>query len=173
LALLGLFCAAAGVFGPDVAKALDPAEPRVTLELGWVAAAELTDPEDAGPRERLVTGPRPEGADQRLVTARFRYEGDRPVDGLRIELAIPETMRYIAGSATGPGADVSFSVDGGENFGAPATLSVPMNAEDPDTPMRPATVEDYSHIRWELPGTHAPGRTGLVSYRARLVEVAP
>jgi hypothetical protein len=149
-----------------MAAALDVVEPTVTVESAWLAATT-----EGG--EHLVAGPRPEGASEQLVTARFRYEGTRPAPRLRIVLAIPDGMHYVADSALGPGAEISYSVDGGQSFGPAAALSLPVDADDPDTAMRTAKTTDYSHIRWELPGTHPPGLAGLVSFRARPVEPEP
>ena len=55
-------------------------------------------------------------------------------------------MRYLADSAAGPGADVSFSVDGGRTFDLPENLLV----AGPAGQWRPATAADYTHIRWQL-----------------------
>lgn len=154
-----MLLAFAGILGPHPASAQDVAEPRVTLESAWVAGAA-----DGG--ERLVEGARPEGAVERLYTARFRYEGTRPAPRLRIVLGIPDGMQYVANSALGPGAEVSYSVDGGRSFGPPAELSLPSAADDPAGEPRAATTADYTHIRWELPGPHFPGLAGLVSFRA-------
>lgn len=161
-----VYFTATGIFGADPAAAQDVVEPSVIVESAWLAATE-----EGG--ERLVLGPRPEGAGEQLVTVRFRLEGTKPAARLRIVLAIPDGMHYVAGSAVGPGAEISYSVDGGRSFGPAAALSLPVDAEDPDTAMRTAKTTDYSHIRWELPGTHPPGLAGLVSFRARLIERGP
>ena len=154
-----MFLAFAGVLGAQPGMAQDVAEPLVTLEWAWVAGAA-----DGG--ERLVEGARPEGAVERLYTARFRYEGTRPAPRLQVVLGIPDGMHYVADSALGPGAEISYSVDGGRSFGAPGTLSLPPAADDPDGEPRAVTSADYTHIRWELAGPHLPGTAGLVSFRA-------
>lgn len=158
-----VWLAATTLLAPAPAGAQDVVEPSVTVESAWLVATE-----EGG--ERLVAGPRPKGASEQLVTGRFRYEGTEPAGRLRIVLAIPDGMHYVADSALGPGAEVSYSVDGGRSFGPPAALWLPVDPEDPDTAMRTAKTTDYSHIRWELPGTHPPGLAGLVSFRARPIE---
>lgn len=140
-----------------------PAEPRVLVESAWLVPSE----DLAG--TRIVTGPRPADAAESLVTARFRYEGDVPAEGLRIVLEIPAELTLVADSATGPGAVVSYSVDGGARFGSADALTVPDDGEAPGA-LRPATPADYTHIRWDLPGEHPPGIAGLVSFRARPTE---
>jgi hypothetical protein len=168
------FCALLVLVGPLGAEspppepvpeaAPEPATPRVEVETDWLA------PDEAGDGYRLVRGPQPSGATEQLVSLRFRHLGETPAPGLRIVAALPAGTRYVAGSATGPGALVSYSVDGGASFAAPEALVVP--SENGDAPPRPATPEDYTHIRWDLPGHHAPGTGGLVSFRVRPLEDA-
>ena len=162
--------------GPPGAPAEAFVEAQVLLESAWLVADEATG------GVRLVPGPRPPGARERLYTARFRHGGQSKADGLQVTVAIPPDMRYVADSAVGPGAQVSFSIDGGRNFAPPAELSVPIDnvdANDPDRPGAPesatrrATADDYSHIRWRLAGEFLPGTAGLVSFRALTAQPEP
>jgi hypothetical protein len=137
-----------------------PARPTVLLEVGWLV------PVAGSETLRLVTGEPPQGSAETLFSLRFRYEGDTPAEGLRIVQAVPEGMHYLAGTATGPGAEVRFSVDGGRTFGPAESLTVTA-AAGARTSQRPAVAAEYSHIRWDLPGRHPPGISGLVSFRAR------
>lgn len=148
-----------GHAGPLHTDAAAAAEPQVTLETAWVA--------QAGDRERIVHGDPPDNALARLYTLRFRYEGEKPATRLQIVFALPAGEHYLAGSATGPGASVSYSVDGGRSFAAPGELFVRSNPGDPEAAGRVASAADYSHIRWELEGLHPPGRSGIVSFRTR------
>lgn len=143
------------------------AEPRALLESAWLVS------DEAAGSERLVSGPQPPGARERVYTARFRYEGDSTAGGLQITVAIPADIRYVADSAMGPGARISYSVDGGRNFAPPGELSLPAEPDDPQSPARRARADDYTHIRWYLPGRFLPGTAGLVSFRARTAEPGP
>lgn len=136
-----------------------PARPKVLLEVGWLVPVEGSE------TLRLVTGEPPQDPAETLFSLRFRYEGEAPAEGLRIVQAVPEGMHYLAGTATGPGAVVRFSVDGGRTFGPAESLTV--TEPEPETAQKPAVAADYSHIRWDLPGLHPPGISGLVSFRAR------
>jgi hypothetical protein len=55
-------------------------------------------------------------------------------------------MRYLDDTAAGPGADISYSIDGGHTFDRPENLKV----IGPDGQKHPATAADYTHIRWQL-----------------------
>jgi uncharacterized repeat protein (TIGR01451 family) len=63
-----------------------------------------------------------------------------------VDYPIPEHMRYVADSAVGAGAQVSYSIDGGLRFARPEELFV----TGADGKKRPATADDYTHIRWQL-----------------------
>ncbi len=92
------------------------------------------------PADHVVPG------DEVIYTLEIRNTGAAPVLSPSVRFAIPNHMRYLADSATGPGADASFSVDGGRTFDLPENLWVP----GPGGRMRPATAADYTHIRWQL-----------------------
>jgi hypothetical protein len=153
--------------GPGPLPVPVPATPTVLLEVGWLVQVEGSE------TLRLVTGEPPQVSAETLFSLRFRYEGDTPAEGLRIVQAVPEGMHYRTGTATGPGAEVRFSVDGGMTFGPAESLTVvTVAAGAAETPRRPAVAADYSHIRWDLPGLHPPGISGLVSFRARPAGLA-
>jgi hypothetical protein len=74
---------------------------------------------------------------------------------------IPRNTRYVAGSAAGPGADIDFSVDGGRTFGSPQRLAV----RSPSGRGERESVENYTHIRWQLRYPLAPGAVALLRFR--------
>lgn len=165
--------AESGPSGPSgssaVTSAVTFAEAQFLLESAW-----LVPGEDGTPR--LEAGPQPAGAIERLYTARFRHPGVARASGLQITVAIPAGLHYVADSAVGPGAEISYSVDGGQSFASSAELRVAVDPDesansadpaDPEAATRSATAEDYTHIRWRLQGEFLPGTAGLVSFRAR------
>lgn len=74
---------------------------------------------------------------------------------------IPANTTYVLGSAAGPGADVSFSIDGGQTFASATAL---VTTQDGKT--RPIAAEQYTHIRWQLRNPLAPGAIALARFRA-------
>jgi len=92
------------------------------------------------PADRVVPG------DEVFYTLEIRNTGSRPLPPPTVDFPVPEHMRYIANSAVGAGAEVSYSVDGGHTFDRPENLTVVVGGEDP----RLATASDYTHIRWRL-----------------------
>jgi uncharacterized repeat protein (TIGR01451 family) len=92
------------------------------------------------PADRLVPG------DQVVYTVEIRNTSALPRPPPTVDYPVPEHTRYLADSATGAGADVTFSVDGGETFARPESLFV----SGAGGAKRPATADDYTHIRWQL-----------------------
>lgn len=157
-----------GMLYPVLCSAQALVEPHVVLESAWVVPAE------GGAGERLVIGPRPEGPAERLYTVRFRHEGEAPLAVLQLVHPLPAGEEYVPYSATGPRAEISYSVDGGRSFGRPDVLRRPVAPDAPaQSAERAATPADYSHIRWEIPGPHPPGLAGLVSFRTRSAPAPP
>jgi uncharacterized repeat protein (TIGR01451 family) len=74
--------------------------------------------------------------------------------------ALPTHTHYVSGSAAGAGADIQFSVDGGQHFAKPAALRSPINPE------RVANAAEYTHIRWQLRYPLAPKAVVLARFRA-------
>jgi hypothetical protein len=71
-------------------------------------------------------------------------------------------MVYVADSATGPGAEVTYSVDGGHFFGRPEGLRVMSS----DGRSRRAIASDYTHIRWNLRMTLKSKSVAYARFRA-------
>jgi uncharacterized repeat protein (TIGR01451 family) len=125
-----------------------------TLEV--TATAAVRQDHALVPADRVVPG------DEVFYTLEIRNTGTRPLPPPTVDFAIPEHMRYIADSAVGAGADVSYSVDGGRSFDRPENLSiVPVGGEP-----RLATAADYTHIRWRLKHTLQAKAMALARFRA-------
>jgi uncharacterized repeat protein (TIGR01451 family) len=94
-------------------------------------------------------------------TVRITNQTTVPLRNVAVVQPVPANTVYIADSASGPGATVSFSVDGGQSF-APAEALVSAN-EGTKQRAQPA---QYTHIRWQLRNPLAPGATALARFRA-------
>jgi len=86
----------------------------------------------------------------------------KPAENVTFDNPVPPHMSYVANSATGPGSDISFSLDG-KAFAAPAALTVNENGAT-----RPARADEYMHIRWAFKQALQPGATANASFRAVL-----
>ena len=84
-------------------------------------------------------------------TLRITNQTTVPLRNVAVVQPVPANTTYLADSASGPGADVTFSVDGGATFSPAGSL---------------AQAPQYTHIRWQLRNPLAPGATALARFRA-------
>jgi uncharacterized repeat protein (TIGR01451 family) len=130
--------------------------------LALATVAERIVPGSEGAAPALVPATSAESGDELVFTITFTNVGDRPLDQVRITKPIPAEVRYVADTASAPGAKVLFSVDGGRFYGAPGELYVMSE----DGGRRAATAEDYTHIRWIITAPLDVGARGFARFRA-------
>ena len=140
------------------------ARARAGLELATrvekIVAGAGADKADARPQ--LVPAGDLSPGDALVVTVTFLNTTQHALDGVRITQPIPPSMRYVEGSAVGPGSLVLYSVDGGATYGQPNELGVAAA----DGVRRAATAGDYTHVRWLIKAPLAPGARAFVRFRA-------
>lgn len=98
-----------------------------------------------------------------VITTTFQNISDEAAENVVITNPIAESLSYIEGSAYGPGAEIQFSVDGGQTFAARDALTV---TEDGVT--RAAGADDFTHIRWVMQEVLAAGAQGTARFSAVL-----
>lgn len=134
--------------GPIVVKTVAEKEQVVTLADGRKQTKLV-------PAQPVVPG------EQVIYTVTFENVGEKPATDVAIVNPVPEHTTYVAGSAGGPGTEVSFSVDGGRTWGAPEQLKL----RGADGTERAATPADYTHVRWVLRNPLTPGAVAFARYR--------
>lgn len=151
--ILGLFISAA-VLAQDSGQ----------LNVKTTVQKELLVEKDNGEIERqLVAADSVVPGDNVIYTITFTNIGTEATENVVIVNPIAENLSYIEGSAFGPGTKIEFSADGGESFAAAEELMVASSEGQ-----RPATIEDYTHLRWTLLNDLAAGAQGMAQFRARL-----
>lgn len=147
-----------------MARGQVPANP---LEIKSIAEVEsrVKQPKSAGgdaAAVKLVPATQVVPGDRVIYTLEVRNTGATAVDAPSVRYPIPEHMRYVADSAIGPGAEVSYSVDGGGSFDRVENLKV----KGPDGRLRPAIAADYTDIRWQLKNSLKANSVAFVRFRA-------
>jgi uncharacterized repeat protein (TIGR01451 family) len=100
-------------------------------------------------------------AEELIYNVVFSNVGGKLLDGVRITSPVPADMRYVAGTASGPGGQALFSVDQARTFGRPEELTV----ATADGRARRADAADYTHVRFVLDAPIDAGTTGTVRFR--------
>jgi uncharacterized repeat protein (TIGR01451 family) len=151
-ALLALCTAAIAVEQVPV----DPLAIRSIAEVEFRSRAAGREIVKLIPADRVVPG------DRVIYTLEVRNTGATALETPIVTHPVPEHMRYVADSAVGPGAEVSYSVDGGHSFERAETLQV-MGV---DGRPRRAVAADYTHIRWRLKNSLKANSVAFVRFRA-------
>jgi uncharacterized repeat protein (TIGR01451 family) len=91
-----------------------------------------------------------------------------PVKNIQFVDPIPQGTVYVLGSAA---ADrpvrVEFSIDGGKSYSAQPAVAV---AQDGKTVERPAPPEQYTHVRWTVLSSLAPGAKVMAEFRTLISD---
>ena len=98
----------------------------------------------------------------------FRNPGTGNVRGVKLANPVAAGMRFVGGSATSSRTDarLEFSADGGRTFSAQPMEEVA--DEQGRTVRRPVPSERYTHVRWTIDGSVAPGATVTAEFDARV-----
>ena len=136
-----------------------------TIQIQTTADVEIIETDANGetvtrlePASKVIPG------DIVIYTVTFSNTGSEPAENVVITNPVPRHMEYVDGTAFGPGADISFSIDGGRSWGTPDELVVTAL----DGSQRPAQASDYTDIRWILRNELQPGAQGFARFRTRL-----
>jgi len=151
--LLGALCAASAVSG----QATSP-----TMDVRTIAEVESRTIEDGEVVEHLLPATRVVPGDVVIYTLEIRNTGSSDVVAPTVIRAIPEHTSYLANTATGPGADIAYSVDGGVRFDRPEALKTLGS----DGRLHPAEAAAYTHIRWQLKSVFKAKSVAFARFRA-------
>jgi uncharacterized repeat protein (TIGR01451 family) len=134
-------------------------DPRLAVK----AIAERVQPtsRDGHETTELVNADEVVPGDEVIYTLEIRNTSAVALPHPTVDYPIPEHMRYVANSAIGAGAEVSYSVDQGHRFDRPENLKIADAHGE-----RPATAADYTHIRWQLKHVLKGNSVAMAHFRA-------
>jgi uncharacterized repeat protein (TIGR01451 family) len=142
------------------------AAPAVTrpgcIELKSVAQTEQEVLDEKGQKVRRLTPPASIVPGTQVVwTITASNVCEKAAGNVLIDNPVPEHMSYVADSALGAGATISYSLDG-KRYAAPEALEVREAADK----VRAARADEYTHIRWSFQNAIAPGQVAIARFRA-------
>lgn len=151
-------CLIAATVPPHYALAQDAVPVETTLVAEVMENVELPDGRQS---KRLAPAQVIAQGDVVYYTVQIRNPSAQPARNVVVVQRIPANTVYVANSASGPAANITFSIDGGHRFDVPRALKV-----EAPTGTRAATPEDYTHIRWQLRHVLAPGAVAFARFQA-------
>ena len=105
-----------------------------------------------------------------IVTYRITYknEGDEPAKDVVINDPIPQGCVYIAETAEGEGADITYSIDKGKTYSKPTILTYESVGASGKKEKKVASAGEYTNIRWVIKSVPA-GASGSVSFKVKVL----
>lgn len=144
------------------AQAQEPAAGHLNVQT--VVQKEQVTTNDEGEAETaLVPAGTVVPGEKVVYTITFKNISEEPAGNVVITNPIDDNLTFVDGSAFGPGAELTFSVDGGQTFAGRDELTI---TEDGVT--RAAGAEDFTHIRWAMQQELAVGAQGVTRFAAVL-----
>lgn len=138
------------------------AQDKGCIELKTVAESEQEYVDAQGQKaKRLVPAAKVVPGDEVVWTIVAKNVCATAANNIVIANPVPEQMSFVANSAVGVGADISYSLDGKE-FKAPNALVV----NEANGASRPARADEFRAVRWAYNTAFQPGATAFVRYRA-------
>jgi uncharacterized repeat protein (TIGR01451 family) len=103
---------------------------------------------------------------------RFTNQRQGDVRGVVFTNPVPARLRYVDGSAGADRQDVAveYSADGGKSFSAKPMITEVVAGT---RVQKPAAPEQYTHVRWTVRGSIAPGASVTAEFRVSLPVAQP
>jgi uncharacterized repeat protein (TIGR01451 family) len=141
------------------------AAPRIAFSIAQFRA--VVEQKDGVRITRMVPARSVSPGDVVEYVLTYTNQGDEAATDANIDDAIPKGTTYLASTATGDGAQITFSSDGGKTFAPPVKLTYELRLPSGAVEKRIATPAEYTHVRWTLKRVPA-GATGKVAFRVKV-----
>jgi uncharacterized repeat protein (TIGR01451 family) len=117
--------------------------------------------------KKMVAAKEIDPGDVIFYTLSYVNSGDDVATNAVMDDPIPKGTVYLAGSAFGNDADITFSIDSGKTFKKPSLLTYEVKLPSGKIEKRTASPEQYTHIRWTVSVIPAHG-SGQVGFQVRM-----
>ena len=149
-------CAVAGV-----------AEAKARVVVSIQQRKEVAGPPPTGKPTHFVPVSNASPGDVLEYVLLYANQGDEAATNAVIEDPVPKGTTFVANSAAGDGAEITFSNDSGKTWASAVKLTYEVKLPNGAVERRVATPSEYTNIRWTLPKVPA-GASGKVSFRVRV-----
>ena len=132
-----------------------------------VSIQQLKEVAGPGKATRLVPATSVSPGDVLEYVLVYSNNGDEAATSAVVEDPIPKGTTFVANSAEGEGAEITFSNDNGKTWAQAVKLTYQVKLPGGAVERRVATPSEYTNIRWTLSKVPA-GASGKVSFRVRV-----
>ena len=138
------------------------ADEPVPLTVTATAEVRMEEPQPDGTLHwRFLPAGQLHQGDEVFFTLAVRNATPVVAPDVTVTWPVPANTVYVPESASGPAAQIDYSVDGGRTFDRAGRLRV----IDGSGGTRAATERDYTHLRWRLRYPLAPNAVALLRFR--------
>jgi uncharacterized repeat protein (TIGR01451 family) len=141
------------------------AKPLVSVSI--TAEKDVTSVKNGQKTTRKVAATKIDAGDVVFYTMNYVNSGNEAATSVVLDDPIPQGTAYLPGSASGAGAEITFSIDGGKSYKKPSLLIYELKNPNGSIEKRTASPEEYTHIRWVINKIDA-GARGTVSFQVRI-----
>lgn len=140
---------------------------KPVLEIAVTQLKQVIEERDGAQRVKLVPTREAQPGDVVQYVLAYANRGDEIARDAVIDDAIPKGTTYLANTAAGEGAEITFSSDGGRSYAPAVKLTYEIKLPNGVVEKRMATPSDYTHVRWTVKQV-APGSSGTVSFKVKV-----
>lgn len=144
-----------------------PVWAKPLMAVSITTSKEVTETVNGAKTKKLVPATQVVSGDTLVYTLSYSNKGNEVARNAVIENPVPKGAGYIAGSATGDGSEIDFSVDDGKSFAKAEALMSEVMLMSGTKVRSPASPDDYTHVRWILKQV-PPGGSGTVGFSVRV-----
>lgn len=137
------------------------------MSIGITTSKEVTETVNGAKVKKLVPTTQAASGDTLVYSLAYSNKGDEAATDAVIDNPVSAGMSYIDNSASGAGADITFSIDGGKSYKKPSLLTYEIKLPNGTVQKYTARPEEYTHIRWTIKRVPA-GTGGTLGFSARV-----
>jgi len=141
------------------------AKPLMAISI--TTSKEVTETISGAKVKKLVPTRQAASGDTLVYTLAYSNKGNETATDAIVENPVSAGMTYIDNSASGAGAEITFSIDGGKSYKKPSLLTYEIKQPNGTVQKYTARPEEYTHIRWTIKQV-PPGTGGTLSFSARV-----
>ena len=141
------------------------AEPQMSISIA--TSREVTETVNGAKVKKLVPAKQVASGDVLVYTLSYSNKGNEAATDAVIDNPVSSGMTYIDNSASGAGAEITFSIDGGRSYKKPSLLTYEIKQANGNVQKYTARPEEYTHIRWRIRQVPA-GTGGTLGFSARV-----
>ena len=137
------------------------------MSIGVTTSREVVYTVNGAKVRKLVPTKQAASGDTLVYILSYSNKGNEAASEAIVDNPVSAGMSYIDNSASGAGAEITFSIDGGKSYKKPSLLTYEIKLSNGTVQKYTARPEEYTHIRWTIKQVPA-GTGGTLSFSVKV-----